>query len=76
VEWLSENWVEVLGWALFIASEVISQNPKWKSNSVVQMAMEVARTVHAWKSKKPKLEVVKDEKDSSKVEVSTSDKPE
>jgi len=66
--WAAAHWVEVLGYALWGASELIRKNPKWESNSVVDLAMRLADSIHNWGKK---------EEESSKDEEKESDtKPE
>ena len=45
MEFIMENWKAIAGIAsavLFVASEVIALNPKWKSNSVAQAISKLA----------------------------------
>jgi hypothetical protein len=39
MEWLQENWLLVASILFAAISEIISLNPKWKSNGIIQLIM-------------------------------------
>jgi len=54
LQWFLDNGVSIIGILLFAVSEIVALNPKWKSNSVIQLILALLMKV----LKKPTVGIV------------------
>jgi hypothetical protein len=50
---MEANTEVLIGLGLFVASEIIGMNPKWRSNSVLQLLLAAGRRAYPYRSKPP-----------------------
>jgi hypothetical protein len=50
---MEANTEVLIGLGLFVASEIIGLNPKWRSNSVLQLLLAAGRRAYPYRSKPP-----------------------
>jgi len=72
--WLAANWLNTLGYVLWAAAELIRKNPKLKSNSLIELGMNLASLLHNW-GEKEKNEG-KEDKENNKSDEDSDNEPE
>lgn len=55
MQWFIDHWQMLLGGFLWIVNEVLAANPNWKSNSIVQLVLNVLKSMLPSSSPPPQL---------------------